>query len=118
DGGTIVAAPSLHASGRTYRWVNDLSPAPAPAWLREPPRPPVVPIPAVSRGPGHNTGYGLAALRRELEELAHTEHGENNRLNQAAFALGMLIAGGELEQDTVEEIGRASCRERVWSGVG
>jgi hypothetical protein len=103
DGGSIVAAPSLHASGRTYRWVNDLSPAQAPAWLREPPRPPVVPIPAVSRGPGHNTGYGLAALRRELEELAHTEHGENNRLNQAAFALGMLIAGGELEQETVED---------------
>jgi hypothetical protein len=54
-------------------------------------------------GTGHNTGYGLAALRRELQELAHTEHGENNRLNQAAFALGMLIAGGELEQETVED---------------
>ncbi len=103
DGRSMVAAPSLHVSGRTYRWLNDLAPAAAPAWLREPPRPPVVPIPAVSRGPGHNTGYGLAALRRELQELAQTEHGENNRLNQAAFALGMLIAGGELEQETVEE---------------
>jgi hypothetical protein len=103
DGGSIVAAPSLHVSGRTYQWLNDLAPAPAPAWLREPPRPPVVPIPAVSLGPGGNTGYGLAALRRELGELAATEHGENNRLNQAAFSLGMLVAGGELDRSTVED---------------
>ncbi len=52
--------------------------------------------------PGGNTGYGLAALRREVAELLATEHGENNRLNQAAFALGMLVAGGELELATVE----------------
>ena len=49
----------------------------SPACLPETPRPPVVPIPAVSRGPGHSAGYGLAALRRELQELVHTEHGEN-----------------------------------------
>jgi hypothetical protein len=103
DGGSIVAAPSVHVSGRTYRWLNNRPPAPAPGWLREPPRPAPVPMPAVSLGPGGNTGYGLAALRRELGELAATEHGENNRLNQAAFSLGMLVAGGELDRSTVEE---------------
>lgn len=54
-------------------------------------------------GPGGNTAYGLAALRRELAELAATEHGENNRLNRAAFSLGMLVGGGELDRATVEE---------------
>ena len=54
-------------------------------------------------GPGGNTGYGLAALRRELAELTRCEHGENNRLNRAAFCLGMLVAGGELDRVTVEE---------------
>lgn len=104
DGGAIVVAPSLHISGRRYRWLDhSVVPAPAPAWLREAPRPATVPIPAASLGPGGNTGYGLAALRRELSELAATEHGENNRLNQAAFSLGMLIAGGELDRTTVED---------------
>jgi hypothetical protein len=103
DGGAIVVAPSLHISGNRYRWVDpSVEPAPAPQWLREPPRPAPVPIPAASMGPGGNTGYGLAALRRELAELAATEHGENNRLNQAAFSLGMLVAGGELDRGTVE----------------
>jgi hypothetical protein len=39
----------------------------------------------------------------ELQELAATDHGENNRLNQAAFSLGMLVADGELDQATAEQ---------------
>jgi hypothetical protein len=104
DGGSIVVAPSRHISGGTYTWVDAaVPPAPAPPWLRQDPRPVPPPIPTGSFGPGCNTGYGLAALRRELGELAMCEHGENNRLNQAAFALGMLVGGGELERSTVEE---------------
>ncbi|MCI0392152.1 MAG: bifunctional DNA primase/polymerase [Acidobacteria bacterium] len=33
DGGSIVVAPSLHASGRRYRWRNGAPIAEAPAWL-------------------------------------------------------------------------------------
>jgi hypothetical protein len=44
------------------------------------------------------TGYALAALRGEVDRvLAATSH-RNDTLNQAAFALGQLIAAGILPQ--------------------
>jgi len=103
DGGAIVAPPSSHVSGAPYRWLDPSVPlAPAPSWLREPPRPTVV-IPAESRGPGHDTGYGLSALRREIGQLLGVEGGDrNHRLNRAAFSLGMLVAGGELSEALVQ----------------
>lgn len=49
-----------------------------------------------------NTEYGKKALFAELCELSNTSKGErNNRLNRAAFCLGQLVAGGDLEEDYV-----------------
>lgn len=108
DGGYVVAPPSGHASGRPYRWANgpNVELAPAPGWLRPPPAAvfPTTPArPAVPLATG-GSRYGLAALRHEAADLRRAVVGDrNNRLNRAAFSLGMLAAGGELDEDLVED---------------
>lgn len=50
-----------------------------------------------------DTRYGLKVLRDECQLLASTaEGGRNHQLNKAAFAIGRVIAGGELTQETAE----------------
>ena len=47
---------------------------------------------------GHAAGYGPAVLAAELEELGRAQVGErNNRLNLAAFKVGRLVGGGQLD---------------------
>lgn len=47
--------------------------------------------------------FGLAALRSEIDELSRAAAGGRNAaLNKAAFALGQLVAGGELDAGAVE----------------
>ena len=106
--GYIVACPSVHPTGRRYRWLDGRGPGEAevaelpPQWLamvrREPARPPQVPasareLPAWSDG----SPYGLSALSAECSALAATPPGDRNRrLNVAAVSLARLCAGGEL----------------------
>lgn len=48
--------------------------------------------------PGSADAYARAAFAAELQELAaQTEPGRNDRLNEAAFSLGQLVAGGHLD---------------------
>ena len=57
------------------------------------------------------TAYGLKALRGECELLANTPPNtrRNAQLNNSAFALGQLIASGDLpEQLVVEELAAAA----------
>jgi len=50
-------------------------------------------------------GYGSAALRAELDAVRNAVEGNRNAtLNRAAFALGQLIAGGELLRSDVEPV--------------
>lgn len=49
------------------------------------------------------TRYALTALERESDAVRESAQGErNNRLNQAAYCLGQLVAGGEIDRADVE----------------
>lgn len=106
DGGYVVAPPSGHASGAAYTWADEAEAvAHAPGWLRPPARATfptgTTPRPVPRRG---GSRYGLTALHQETGDLRRAQPGSrNNRLNRAAFCLGMLVAGGELDAALVED---------------
>lgn len=100
--GYIVAPPSLHATGRRYRWLPGCGPgAPleaAPGWLLDLVRRPAPAAPGTVPIRARSGGYGRAALESELGRLALAPVGaRNDTLNRAAFAMGQLIGGGHLE---------------------
>jgi hypothetical protein len=126
-GHASVAPGSTHPSGEAVRWDDDGEPAtidpeelvaacealaravrdrlgegpddgPAPAVTR--PTPPWSPP-----GPGDTTKYGRAALNAEAAKVAATPEGaRNTTLNAAAFAIGTLVGGGEVDRHEAEAV--------------
>lgn len=102
DGGYVIAPGSTLPDGRSYDLLDPVPPAltDAPPWLidrltatdrREIPD---LPAPALAGG----TKYGLTALEAELGRLALAAEGtRNDTLVRAAYRVGQLVAGGQLD---------------------
>jgi hypothetical protein len=137
EGGIVLAPGSVHASGRSYVATDPAAPiAQAPEWLLkalETPRPVTATTADSVVQAAHPDLYAIGAVARELGGLALAERGgRNTALNTAAFSLGQLIGGGELDEGTVRaallqkalEVGlpeaeaRASIESGVTSGKG
>jgi hypothetical protein len=107
-GGCVLAPPSQHVSGSSYRWLVGLEQAPlpeAPAALRarlDPDRP-TRSRPAGTVGPaapGHP--YGGTVLAAELAALGLATPGQRNHtLNRCAFKVYRYVASGLLNDDDV-----------------
>jgi hypothetical protein len=108
-GGYVIVPPSGHPSGGRYTWTSNRTPlADAPAWLLDlvdplPKADAPRPQPQTSTHHAGTTPYGKAALDDEAQKVAGADHGGRNHiLNQAAFAAGQLVAGGEIDQTEAE----------------
>jgi len=109
--GYVVAPPSVHYTGVPYEWGPDRGPdrepAPCPGWLLalvlNPGGTPSHTRPAGWSAAPATSAYGRAALEHEVGRLALAVDGTRNEaLNRAGYALGQLIAAGELDAaDTI-----------------
>jgi hypothetical protein len=109
----IVVAPTPHVSGVAYTWRNWLDDlAPWPTILNPLINPPPVPPPPRPVTTGGGVGYAQEALNREVAKLAATNAvgNRNNTLNIAAFNLGQLVAGGELDRSIVFDLLHSTAR--------
>ena len=111
EGGQVVFPGSIHPETRkSYLWAAGRSPdeielAQLPNWIVDRLSKKTAAI-AQTQNPARSQaarGYGAAALAGETEKVRAAAVGERNAtLNNVAFSLGQLIAGGELERGQVE----------------
>lgn len=86
-------------------------------------------LPSFTASSSTSSRYGEAALTRELIGIAQSieDQNRNSTLNAAAFSLGQLIAGGELDQSSTEAallgaamakgLGEKEARNTIRSGI-
>jgi hypothetical protein len=109
DGGYVAAPPSIHPSGRRYRWLSGRGPGEAalaewPAWLlallATPARAASAPRARVRIREGGASRFGLSVLRRAVEAIqAAPEGGGHDTFRARARTVAGYVASGEIDLD-------------------
>ena len=128
EGGMVVAAPTVHASGSAYSWAPGSevgSVAEAPPWLldrlRPRPRPALSVVPSGWRAsyesPATGIGYGASALARECQAIREAADGSRHHaVNKSCWSIGQLVGGGELDYSEARTALLDACA--VHEGIG
>ena len=115
DGGYVIMPPSVNEDGEIYEWITH----PAECLMAELPARVLERVRAdkprqkrnsepqealSSTSSAGNTRYGQMALQSEISTLQNATQGQRNQtLNNCAFSLYQLCAGGELSETDVRE---------------
>ena len=116
EGGYVVAAPSLHPSGKRYEMVSDDADLePAPGWLLDLLRPkvktkkPSTAAPdldiALIKQAAFNPSYIEAAVNAEVEAVRSAPEGtRNDTLNGSTFNLATLVGANAISAAAVSDL--------------
>lgn len=95
--GGLVVAPGSEVDGSAYLVIRDCEPAPLPSWLTETLTQPVRPEVPIDGPDGPTSPYAEKALQGECGKVRGALEGtRNDTLVRAAFALGQLVAEGQI----------------------
>jgi predicted P-loop ATPase len=94
--GQFVAAPSLHRSGKRYRWLSAVAPATLPDWLYECIRRPIAAAPTVVP-PAGQRGDMFQRVRAYVAKIPGAVSGQ--RGHETTFKVANVIANNGLAMD-------------------
>jgi hypothetical protein len=119
EGGYIIAAPTLHASGKRYRWRNDFRPAPVPHWLlrllteEKPPSCDSKPRPQAKSGEGGSLVITKGSRNETLFKRGSAMRGDGlecGEIEERLLELNARLCSPPLPELEVLKIARSAAR--------